>query len=51
MQMTVYGGLFSFSFSGSPGALLPIPRSPRLPIVPALGTAGAGGLREQGGPS
>ena len=51
MQMTVCGGLFSFSFSGNPGALLPVPLSHRLPIVPALGTAGDGGPREQGGPS
>lgn len=43
MQMTVCEGLFSFSFSGNPGALLPVPLSHRLPIVPALWTAGDSG--------
>ena len=49
--MTVCGGLFRVSFSGDPGALLPGPLSRRLPIVPALRTAGDGGPRQQGGPS
>lgn len=51
MQMTVCGGLFSFSFSGNPGALLPVPLSHRLPIVPALGTAGGGGPSSPDAPS
>lgn len=51
MQMTVCGGLFSFSFSGNPGALLPVPLSHRLPIVPALGTAGGGGRSSPDAPS
>lgn len=49
--MTVCGGLFRVSFSGDPGALLPGPLSRRLPIVPALRTAGDSGPRQQGGPS
>lgn len=48
--MTVCGGLFRVSFSGDPGALLLAPLR-RLPIVPALRTAGDGGPRQQGGPS
>lgn len=50
MQMTVCAGLFSFSFSGNPGALLPVPLSHCLTIVPALGTAGDGGPRRAGRP-
>lgn len=50
MQMTVCEGLFGFSFSGNPGALLPVPLSHRLPIVPALWTAGDSGPRRRAAP-
>jgi hypothetical protein len=41
--MTVCGGLFSFSFSGNPGAPLPVPSPAASPLFPALGTAGDDG--------
>lgn len=50
MQMTVCAGLFSFSFSGNPGALLPDPSPTASPLFLRSGQLETAAQAEQGGP-